>query len=1174
MAEPTQPPVPPIPTGQEAPQATQGHWDRLYAGLDGLDDRLEPGQRALMQRLDTVSPDPKEARARVINQAYLAEQMPGFNPTTMSRNWPAVKAAYAKQAFGMDVKDIPDTALYGQINKRLEAHNLENTGEIKPWTLKDRLAYSVLGKGDVWAEKQRITDFWQNLVEKPLVELGEAPHNLANLPGLGWGNPALAAAVWNGIRPTLESAETPLGLATLGVAPRLHALAEGFPLAKAALMSMEGVFTGLMGYGALKDAHQLPEVLSDPNASFQDKVTAGVRLASSGGAAILGGLGMAMEMVPKKIQGTIATEIEGKRPAEAAETLEQAANVTPHPAQQEALRDAAAQLKAIDRPAIKPEGQPPEKGVFSLGDSTIKPEGEPPAPPASVSEVAAMDGKTFSKYAKDLPEGPTPEALRVGEEAKYSPDDIEALKDARDQAASEWKEAMAAKDVQKASDLSFKKQFFSEAYQEATETGVSAPKVEEPDDKVFTSIKNAITDKERVARGLKPLYSMAKRSHPAVWDQAVKLIDQNPGYPQELVNNLVESPRPLSDLENMVLLNEKITRKIAFETAANNVDVAKERGTPQELAAANTQFAAADDKLNEIDIVNKRVGAEQGRGLAARRAMAKEDYSLAQMSQARRAAKGGERLTEGETEEVKATLKKIDTLQDKLDRRLAQMKNQLRRRTEDYKNRAAGAPPKPRPEPIKPDREARDLQTELDDAKQKWRDQLREDQRQRRTKSEKVADAVVGWSRNSKLLSVALFPKLAEAGLIRVVTNPVERLLGQPLRLVPGLGDKAIYELGASTRAEVENVVGLLTSPPKVLQKLIKGKTDIDTASGGHSGPKEMMSFIGNIHGAIKEPVRQGAFRRSVQLRTELAARSNVDIHEPGVQVAIDSAAAADANGEIYLGDNLITRYLVRLPIQALKRSNTTGAKSLGRTLEFLMPIVNVPTNIAIKATRLNPFVGFPEAFTRLALAAKRGQLADHAATLPTEDAVAISKAFKAGAIGTLLTAYAWTHPEEFGGAEDEGGSQKGKLKTGEINIFGVTLPAWMNHAPEIEWLNATASARRIYDRYYDQDGAADAGIDALAFATMAPVKTFPFIQTFLRLFQEGAKPGRIPARLIRDAVEPGAIPSVLRMTDEEERAPQGFTDELKMGVPGLRGEVPTRRDIQHQRRRRPNPYE
>lgn len=468
------------------------------------------------------------------------------------------------------------------------------------------------------------------------------------------------------------------------------------------------------------------------------------------------------------------------------------------------------------------------------------------------------------------------------------------------------------------------------------------------------------------------------------------------------------------------------------------------------------------------------------------------------------------------------------------------------------------------------DQAALNARVAYEQAKRRLDADMEKDALARRTPFEKFQDAAVKWSRIAKLSSFKVIPKLIEAGMVRIITNPISRVLGQPLRLIPGVGEalrrRAPAQLSISARAEAARVAAILKAPPEMLRKLL-GKSSLDALNKKKLLDTEMFNFIGNAHGALKEPVRQGEFAAATKYYTEQMKAEGIDITEPANQQVIVSSALADAQWQIFMGDNAMTKYLVQLPINALRNANFEGARTLANTIQFLMPIVKVSANLAVHTARLNPAIGFTETLIRLGTAAGRGDLKNAGETLSRENAQAIVRSFAAGSLGTLLAAYAWQHPEKFGGVYGGTKRKDNKLKPNEVDIFGHIIPSWMNHAPEMNWLNVVASARLLYDKNVAKSqGPTSAATEALAFSIMSPVKNLPFIDSYLRIFSDHLTAGQSFGNIIRDAVIPGAVTGTLGALDTIQRSPKGLIDELKMGIPGLRSQVPAKK-VAHARK-------
>lgn len=182
-----------------------------------------------------------------------------------------------------------------------------------------------------------------------------------------------------------------------------------------------------------------------------------------------------------------------------------------------------------------------------------------------------------------------------------------------------------------------------------------------------TSTKNAVTDKEREKRGLPPAMQAAKREFGAVWDEATRRLDANPNAAASLVKTLSDNPRAVTDTENAILLQRQIELQNQFDKTAEAMISAQESGDTEAIQTATREASEASDALLDLYNVTKLVGTETGRGLAARRMMANEDFTLARMEVKRRAANEGKPLTKEQQAETKALFDQITSLQKELE---------------------------------------------------------------------------------------------------------------------------------------------------------------------------------------------------------------------------------------------------------------------------------------------------------------------------------------------------------------------------------------------------------------------------------------------------------------------------------------------------------------------------
>lgn len=107
--------------------AEQGHYESLYGGLDKIDSQLSAESREQLTTLTEGEEDPQEARARMVNVAYIKAKNPQIDEDALMQNWPAAKSAYAKQVLGIDKQVVTDKELYTGIAAKMQKTRDERT---------------------------------------------------------------------------------------------------------------------------------------------------------------------------------------------------------------------------------------------------------------------------------------------------------------------------------------------------------------------------------------------------------------------------------------------------------------------------------------------------------------------------------------------------------------------------------------------------------------------------------------------------------------------------------------------------------------------------------------------------------------------------------------------------------------------------------------------------------------------------------------------------------------------------------------------------------------------------------------------------------------------------------------------------------------------------------------
>ena len=505
---------------------------------------------------------------------------------------------------------------------------------------------------------------------------------------------------------------------------------------------------------------------------------------------------------------------------------------------------------------------------------------------------------------------------------------------------------------------------------------------------------------------------------------------------------------------------------------------------------------------------------------------------------------------------------------------------ELKKEEERQKNGDFSKPVKKAP--IEPSEETKRLRIEAQKIKDRIDKRRSDFEKANRPAVNKVLDAISALNRFNILSHITVLEHLVGAAVENIVTRPVSSTLAQLFRFNKTLNEirrKAIYEGGLSAKSELKGVFGIVTSAKDVLNKLLKGKTDIDWLYGGKNNyAPSFVRAVENIHGAMKEPVRQGIFSRSLQLRIDAAEKQGQDpTNDEVLYHALASEAVNDANMDIFMGDNFITRGIRGLMkgFETNKQSPRLG-KFVSALMDIAMPVMNVPTNIAIRKMRLAG--GLFESATRIGIAAKEGKLANGAEALTNQEAEQIMRAFKYGTLGLAIGAYAWTHSNQFGGIINNVGPnapENKDLKKGEMELGGIKIARPLGHGPVATYMNMVADARRMYDKSVrNNPNSKWSSLSEPAFFSMfvSGLGSMPPAQAATRFFSPFTTAGQKLGQTVRDMLINGAVQDVAAKMDTNpqpknfidfleaepiKRSPKTFEQEIMKGVPGLRNKLP-----------------
>lgn len=456
------------------------------------------------------------------------------------------------------------------------------------------------------------------------------------------------------------------------------------------------------------------------------------------------------------------------------------------------------------------------------------------------------------------------------------------------------------------------------------------------------------------------------------------------------------------------------------------------------------------------------------------------------------------------------------------------------------------------------------LRADYERQKASWGDDLRRVELAKRTKLEKAQDTFVKWQRAFKLSGITTLAKLAMAGTTRLASSPVEEAVGGIYsKILPkGVTSKATGESGFNVKTEAKSLaqgfVRGLKDSYDILNKNKRGQSDIESVFGkGDQLPPEAIGFFGQLHSAIKAPIKRVAFERSMSKRIAANINNGVDVSDPMVQTKIAMQAYKDANRAIFMQDNIVSD-AYRKAINSLEKNKTSPVvgKAFATGLQWLIPFVKVPTNIIGEVQRHT--TGLAEGAVRLGYQAMKNGLKD----VSEEEADAILRSFKKGSIGAGALAIGFFNADKFGGFYQKGEKQTDdKLKPGSAKILGMKIPVWLLESPLFQTMQLGATVRKLSDAKMTNK---PKGVtEAIIAAELDLIGHEPLVDQPARitsLFTNPKEREYFIGELAKGTFIPAAVSNIAQYTDKEDsRKPSTLLEHVKTGVPGFRETVPTK---------------
>ncbi len=490
------------------------------------------------------------------------------------------------------------------------------------------------------------------------------------------------------------------------------------------------------------------------------------------------------------------------------------------------------------------------------------------------------------------------------------------------------------------------------------------------------------------------------------------------------------------------------------------------------------------------------------------------------------------------------------------------LKTTFRNRITDYQDRLARKDfaPRPRREVIL-DKEAMSLKAENERVKRQYQQGLNQYRLAQRNKAQKLADAFVKWERAFKLSSPVVFGKLTNAAATRVLATTLEEAVGGVLSKVPvisTIAKQAPREGGLNIKAMAKGMTEALTTGMKdAWDTAKKGAAEIDVVYGEKLMDQDWANVFGQIHGALKAPVKRGEFTLSLEKRIEHAIRNGVDVTDQLVQTRLATEALNDGYRSVFMQRGF-TSDMFNAFVSQMEKSKKypVGGYISAKVMRFIFPIVRVPINIV--AETATGVYGVPVASARTMFHVMNGTLGK----LDPVVADSIMRQFKKGSIGLGLMAVGYFNPDMVGGYDWREKREPGTAKTAGFRVAGIDIPRWMTHAPWFELMQIGATIRHVKDQHVKGE---EKGIgEGLWAAGLGLIEETPFIGQMTRVdraFQSSAGRTAYVGELAKSTIIPQAVIKAAEILDRQRGKikPTTVLEHVKAGIPFVRETVPHR---------------
>lgn len=465
---------------------------------------------------------------------------------------------------------------------------------------------------------------------------------------------------------------------------------------------------------------------------------------------------------------------------------------------------------------------------------------------------------------------------------------------------------------------------------------------------------------------------------------------------------------------------------------------------------------------------------------------------------------------------------------------------------------------------LKLDAEAMRLKSEAEKVKEKYRVEVARARLATRTRGEKISHAIGNWYRAAILSNPVVIGKLTMAALARAVISPTESVVATGLSKLPGIGEVAKRSPrynGLSLRAEMKSMTQGITEGMKDAWEVVKtGRSNLDRVYGKEKVlPHSFIDIFGNIHGALKAPIKRAEFARSFEMRAEFYAKQGVDVTDPMVQTKIGLEAYADAQRAIFQQKSKLAGEISQfLSAKSDKITGKPSAFQMGKELggRILLPIRTVPVNIVAETAEFA--FGHATGSIKLAKALRKG-----VETLSPEEADIVMRHLARGSLGMAALALGFLAQQYFGGYYQGGAKRKATDMKPDSARFGEhDIPSWALHNTLVNTIQLGATVRKVADSKLRKHDTENQGIAAgtlaglLGLAEQTPgMRAIGDIAKIIEPHQRQKKLDEFTTSLLVPALASKTAQYLDKDAagNEIKRDPKTLGEHLKAAIPGLR---------------------